>query len=363
MRKSTDPLAYFRLLEEKPYHFDFFQALRHIESLYPDKPRLGCALRPVDEPVRLGQEVSLAFAPTTLSAFTLPSNNNPARMQVRFFGMLGVNGPLPLHLTEYAQERLLHQGDATFVNFLDLFHHRFLLLFYRAWAQAQPAVSLDRPTEDRFSSYVGSLCGLGDVSQRNRDEVPDFAKLFYSGYLARQVRSREGLAALLTGFFRLPISVEEFVGHRMVLQESERTVLGKRNGGAVLGGGTVLGGSIWDRQHKFRLHIGPLTLNQYESFLPGGSAIAKLVAWVRQYLCFELEWDAKLSLLKAQVPKVALGIGKSGRLGWTTWLGHYQKNYHASNLILDAEKCMKKHKKLAADNQTNVNSVITARYD
>lgn len=338
MRKSTDPLIYFRSLAEKPYNFDFFQSLRRIEALFPDKPRFGQALRPAEEPVRLGQEASMAFAPATLSAFELPAAGRQARMLVRFFGMLGPNGPLPFHLTEYARERLLHKGDATFIRFLDLFHHRFLLLFYRAWAQAQPVVNLDRPGEDRFTCYVGSLIGLGDKSQYNRDEIPDFAKLFYSGLLARQVRNRAGLAALLTGYFHIPVRIEEFVGHRMFFQESECTRLGAGNSSAILGQGTVLGSSVWDRQHKFRVHLGPLTLAQYESFLPGGTAIRKLVAWVRQYFCFELAWDVRLILSRRQVPPTTLG--QFGRLGWTTWLGHYAAATDASDLTLDAERFM-----------------------
>ena len=336
MRKPPDPLTFFRLLEEKPYEYDFFQALRHIESVFPDKPRLGKALRPIDEPLRLGQEASLSFAPATVSAFRPMTAERPAEMHVRFFGMHGPNGALPLHLTEYARERLLHAGDATFVRFLDLFHHRFLLLFYRAWAQAQPVVSLDRPKEDRFSYYIGSLFGLGEATQRDCDEAPDFAKLYYGGLMARNIRNSEGLAAILSGYFRLPIKIEEFVRHKMILPETERTFIGLRQAGAVLGRGTVLGASVWDCQHKFRLHIGPLTLAQYENFLPGGNAIKRLLAWVRQYFCFELEWDVQLILKKKDVPKMTLG--QFGRLGWTTWLGRYTADTDAVSLTLDIEQ-------------------------
>ncbi len=338
MRNKTDPLSFFRALEEKPYDFDFFQALRRIECLYPDKPRLGQALRPADEPVRFGQAPSVAFAPAALSAFEPPAEGRPARMEVRFFGLLGPNGPLPLHLTDYARERLLHAGDTTFIRFLDVLQHRFLELFYRAWAQAQPTVNLDRPKDDRFGIYVGSLFGLGGARLRDRDDVADVAKLFYSGLLTRQVRNRDGLAALLTGYFRIPIRIEEFSGHWMVLPERERTRLGAANEGAILGCGTVLGARVWDRQHKIRLVLGPLTLHQYESFLPGGSAIKKLVAWVRQYLCFELEWDAQLVLSRDLVPRTTLG--RFGRLGWTTWLGSYSAESDASDLTLDAERFM-----------------------
>jgi len=180
------------------------------------------------------------------------------------------------------------------------------------------------------------LFGLGETSLRERDAVNDFAKLYFSGLLARQVRNRDGLVALLTGYFRLPVQLEEFTGHWMSLQESERTRLGRDS--AVLGNGAVLGRRVWDCQHKFRLCLGPLDLSQYESFLPGGAALVKLVAWVRQYLCFELEWDVRLVLKHDQVPKTRLG--KFGRLGWTTWLGEARRTVDVADLTLDAERLL-----------------------
>jgi type VI secretion system protein ImpH len=334
MRGTPDHLSLFRALEEKPYQYDFFQALRRIDCLFPQRPRTGTALRPADEPVRFAQEPSLSFAPSTLASFGTPPGSNVARLEVRFFGLLGANGPLPLHLTEFTRARILHAGDHTLARFLDLFHHRFLALFYRAWAQAQPTVSLDRPREDRFAAYTGALCGLSDGNLRQRDAVEDFAKLFHAGLLARQVRNRDGLVALLTGYFRLPVRAEEYVGHWLALPQGERSRLGGTS--ARLAQGAVLGARAWDRQHKFRLCIGPLGLADYESFLPGGAALPKLVAWVRHYLCFELDWDARLQLKRDAIPKTALG--RYGRLGWTTWLGQAGRRGDVADLLLDAER-------------------------
>jgi type VI secretion system protein ImpH len=346
MRGTPDPLTFFRALEEKPFSFDFFQALRRIECLHPDKPRLGKGLRPTDEAVRIAQEPSMTFAPSSLSSFHLPvggpGGGAPGRMEVRFFGLLGPNGPLPLHLTEYARARLLHAGDATFVRFLDMFNHRFLLLFYRAWAQARPTVSLDRPSDDRFTIYIGSFQGLAGGKMRNRDEIGDFAKLFFAGLLGRQVRNRDGLVALLSSYFRVAVRIEEFVGHWMRLPKRDRTSLSSGDMSTQLGGGAVLGARVWDRQHKFRIWLGPLSLAQYEAFLPGGKAIGQLVAWVRQYFCFELEWDVRLTLARDAVPKTSLG--QFGRLGWTSWLGARSVINDATELILDAERlCSPQH--------------------
>jgi len=333
---KKNPLDFFRALEQTPYHYDFYQTVRRIECLFPNKPRVGEALRPADEPVRFAQEPSLSFAPSTLASFQLPQDGKPARMEVRFFGLLGVNGPLPIHLTEYARGRLLHEGDKTFTRFLDIFHHRFLELFYRSWAQAQPTVNLDRPKDDRFSVYVGSTFGLGAARLQHRDEVSDSAKLYFSGLLSKQARNPDGLTSLLSGYFRVPVRIESFVGHWMKIPETERTRLGAQNEGAMLGIGAALGGRVWDRQHKFRIHMGPLTLTQYQKFLPGGSAIARLRAWVRQYLCFELDWDVKLVLAKHEVPSARLG--EHQRLGWNSWLGARRLSTDADDLVLEPER-------------------------
>ena len=102
----------------------------------------------------------------------------------------------------------------------------------------------------------------------------------------------------------------------------------------------MVGAKVWDHQHKFRIRLGPLSLQRYESFLPGGAAIGKLVAWVRQYLCFELEWDVRVSLRSGEVENAELKLGKYGRLGWTTWLGNQRPGQDPADLILDCERLL-----------------------
>jgi type VI secretion system protein ImpH len=332
MGRETDALDFFAVLAEAPYRHDFYQTLRRLECLYADKPRWGKALRPVDEAVRLGQDPDLSFAPAPLASFEI-EGARPPRLQVRLFGLFGPNGPLPLHLTEYARERLRSAGDPTLSRFLDVFHHRFLALFYRAWAQAQPHVNRDRPDEDRFTTYVGAFVGMSPAALRDSDALPDLAKFFHVGSLIRQVRNAEGLADILQHYFRVPVEIEQFVGHWMLLGARERTHLSRE--GATLGSGAALGGRVWDRQHKFRIHLGPLTLGQYKSFLPGGMPLRQLVDWVRMYLCFELDWDARLLLKHDEVPALRLGGGQ--QLGWTTWLGRRRMDICAGDLCLDAE--------------------------
>src|SRR5215510_7265991 len=332
MGRQTDAVAFFAALAEAPYRYDFYETMRRLECLYDTKPRWGQALRPIDEPIRLGQDPDLSFAPAPLASFEARNGGAP-RLQVRLFGLFGPNGPLPLHMTEYVRERLRLANDPTLSRFFDIFNHRFLALFYRAWAQAQPHVSRDRPTADRFTVYVGSLLGMAPRASRDRDALPDLAKFFHVGTLIRQARNAEGLTHILEHFFHVRVRLEEFVGHWMHLKVAERSALGSE--GAALGAGAVLGSRVWDRQHKFRVRLGPLTLAQYEDFLPGRSTLRKLVDWVRMYLSFELDWDVRLVLERSEVPKLTLGGGQ--RLGWTTWLGQRRSTSAADDLCLDAE--------------------------
>jgi type VI secretion system protein ImpH len=308
----------------EPWRFDYFHALRWIDAQLGDKPRLGTARRPVDEPVRLGQAPEMSFAPASLHAVSPADDRQPRpRVEVRFFGLFGPQGPLPLHLTDYARERLLHHDDPTFARFADIFHHRLLLLFYRAWAQAQPVVGLDRATGDRFADIVGALIGVGLPSLQGRDAAPGHIKLHFSGLLTRQVRNADGLANMLSGYLRRPVTVAQFAGRWMALQTAERTRIGRQlggraNDGARLGAGAVLGGMVWDRQHGFRVHIGPLERSVFESLLPDGSALASLMALVQQYVGDEFEWDLALGHIVPEIQPIRLG--RHGRLGWTSWI-------------------------------------------
>jgi type VI secretion system protein ImpH len=333
MGRETDAIEFLNRLAEAPHEFDFYQTMRRLECLFEDKPRWGRALRPVDEPVRLGQEPELIFAPAPLASYTPSSEGRPGRLQVRLFGLLGPNGPMPTFFTEYVRERLRNASDPTLSRFLDMLQHRFVSLFYRAWAQGQPHVNHDRPKDDHFAAYVGAFLGLLPSAQRGRDAVPDQAKFFHVDSLVRHVRNADGLAAILKDFFHVPVRILELVGHWLDLGVSERSYLGQS--GTSLGAGAVLGATVWDRQSKFRIRLGALSLSQYESFLPGGKQMPQIVDWVRFYLCFELDWDLQLVLRKDEVPSTRIGMGQ--RLGWTTWLGTRSAAADADDLCLAAE--------------------------
>lgn len=325
-------------LARVPYEFDFFQALRRLECAHAELPRMGHAVRADQEPVRLGQQPSLAFAPATIAEFRPGREGHPPRLLVSFLGLLGPQGPMPLHVTEYVRDREINNADPTLARFLDIFNHRVLTLFFRAWAGAQQTVSHERPREDRFAEYVASLVGLGMGPMRGRDTAPDLAKLHYSGRFACQSRPPEGLSRMLSDFFGVPVTLEEFVGRWLPLDEPRRLRLGESPATGALGRTAVVGANVWDRQQKFRLRIGPIDFDAYERFLPAkargtfGGWLGQLISLVRLYVGDELAFDLRLVLRAQSVPRAQLG--RLGRLGWSTWTSTHQPPADASDLVL-----------------------------
>jgi type VI secretion system protein ImpH len=329
-------------LAAEPFRFDFLQALRLLERAHADRPRLGRARRARQEPVRIGQEPYLAFPPANLSAFS-PGNANgaPARLWVRFFGLFGPHGPLPIHLTEYARRRQEQERDPTFAHFADVFHHRLLLLFYRAWADAQPAVDYDRPDDARFAGYVGSLGGVGSGPVAAKDPWQRHAELFHAGYLASQTRHASGLRQLLQQLFGVGVAIESFAGGWLTLPEETRLYLGVQGR---LGVDAVAGERSFQRQHRFRIRLGPLTFADFQRFLPGSASLGRLEQVVRLAVGDALEWDLQLVLKHDEVPgtkpKEVPGTSLDGRtrLGLTSWFGWTSRRRDADDLILDIDR-------------------------
>ncbi len=333
--KTDSAAALWASLSARPYGYDLFALLRRIESLHAEQPRFGQAYRPGHEPLRIGQEPSTIFAPATIAGVDKARAGLPPKLRIFSFGLFGPNGALPLALTEYARERKIHHDDSTLVDFADLFHHRLTLLFYRAWADAQSTASLDRPNDDAFTRHASSTVSHGFASLRNRDSVPDYARLNHAGHLARQTRSAESLCAILSNFFQVPVAMEEFVGRWLPLPPEQRTRLGPRPG-ARLGVDSIAGQAVWDRQHSFRLRLGPMSRSAYERLLPPGADHLPLRDWVREYIGLEFVWDARLVLRADEVPKATLA--RDTRLGWSTWIGTRQPGVDADDLLLDPER-------------------------
>ncbi|MEE9423023.1 MAG: type VI secretion system baseplate subunit TssG [Gammaproteobacteria bacterium] len=318
-------------LQQNPYQYGFYSALRQLECLYKDKPRIGYARKPSDDAVRYGQEPSMKFASSTLASFGA-KNGAVAKLKVLFFGVFGVNGPLPLHLTEFARSRTRHSKDDTLTEFTDLFHHRLLTLFYRAWADKEPTVQHDRKDKDRFAFYIATLLGIGEISQQKRDVIPDHTKLHFAAHLGCHTGHASGLQAMLIDYLQVKVNIEEFIGEWLDMPTDSLCYLNDDITTGQLGVSTIIGSRSWQCQHKFRIVLGPLDREDYDSLLPTGDKLESLRGLVKNYMGIEYDWEINLILKKEQVPTAQLG--KFARLGWTSWSEAADRDSDANDLTL-----------------------------
>ena len=303
-------------LERQPERFTLFAALRRIEQVHRNRPRLGESRKAADDPVRIAQRPHLYFAPSEVAGFA-PDEDGVPRLEQHSFGVFGPNGALPLHLTELAYARRHQADDPTLDDFVNTFQHRLASLFYRAWADADPCTSLDRPGGDLFRLYAGALIGIGAPTARDRDAVPDYAKLARAGLLAPHSRPAQCLERLVADYFGLESQLVQFVGEWLPIPPQARLRLAEE--GAALGVGATLGEMTWQCQTRFEIVLGPLAIGEFVNFLPGARGLEQLRALVKLYTNGEWSWQLRLLMEPAALPP--LRLGESGWLGWTSWLG------------------------------------------
>jgi type VI secretion system protein ImpH len=307
-------VTFLRNLEAEPWRFDYFTVLRHLERTYKDWPRISDSAARREEFVQFGQDPYMEFPASNL-ARVVQGDNKPLKVLVKYLGLLGPQGALPLATTEEAYHYVLAQDDA-FPRFLDIFNNRFIQLFFRAWADSRPIAQYDRPTADRFVAYIGSAIGVGSKPYQNLDSIPDSVKLGFAGLLGAQVKSASRLAGALRGMFNVQAEVEEFVGTRLVIEPTEWTILGERYN--TLGEDAQLGKTVFSVQDKIRIRIFTKNLAQYIRFLPTGDLCEAFADLVFFYNGEQLDWDAELAIPSGAAEPIRLG--RFGQLGWTSWM-------------------------------------------
>jgi type VI secretion system protein ImpH len=316
---EAEVLTRFR---SEPYTFEFFQAVSLLERLFPDRAPVGGFADPRDEVVRFRTPTSVAFPASEIQSIEEPRDGvGPDRLTVNFMGLTGPQGLMPLVYSLYLAERRRARDDAA-KEFLGIFEHRMLSLFYRAWERSHAAVAHGRGERDWLTRHLLNLLGLGTDGLRRQLAVPDEALLFYTGLLGVPTRPAAALEQLLCDYFGVPASVDQFVGAWYPLERATQCELDDDGPSTQLGLGAVAGDELWDLQSRVRVRIGPLSRAQYDRFLPGGSAHDQLRALTRFFGNDQLDFEIQLVLARDEVPSCRLGGDDEGplALGWCTWI-------------------------------------------
>lgn len=365
-RKNTSVID---TLTETPYDFSFLQAVRLLErsaahennaDLINDNDKLSGIYSfnkqpvarfspPSTEVIRFRTNHALSFSSSEIS--NIEENNNKDKnkweLSVNFMGLTGSQGVLPYHYTEMVLQRL-KMKDKSLSDFLDLFNHRTISLFYQASNKYKLPIEYERKklnppttrTRDDHSQVLLSLIGLGTKNLENRQYIKDESLFYYSGLLSQQIKTTSGLKQILGHYFNIPVEINEFIGQWQELIEDVRTRLpdkeipsGQNN---CLGRSVMLGRKGWFAQGKINIVLGPLTKEQLTIFSPGTKAIKALNEIVQIYAGMEYDYDFIIKVKRSDIPaKIQLGGKTQAVIGWNTWLSTHSDISKDINETLD----------------------------
>jgi type VI secretion system protein ImpH len=318
------------ILRDTPQKFEFFQAVRLIERLLPDRAPVGRFVSPDKEVMRFKAHSSFPFPASQIQ--NILWDGDVPTLVVNFMGLTGPMGVLPLYYTEMVIDRVRNK-DRGIVEFFDMFNHRMISLFYQAWEKYRFTIAYERGERDKFSHHLMDLIGIGTTTLDSRLNIADDSLLYYSGLLSLRPRSAAALQRVIEDYFDVSVEVEQFTGAWFRLSPKDCCIFDKSSTESEqLGGGAIVGDEIWHQQSGVRLHIGPMPLEQYLDFLPTGTAYQPLQSLAKFVGRGELDFDVRLILKKDEVPTCELGAEQ--RLGWTTWAKTQPKPDHAGDTIL-----------------------------
>lgn len=317
-------------LEAAPYRFQFMQAVRLVliwlrrQGVSPER-----ALHHI---LRFRNSLSLTFPASEIESLSIdlatdtpkPGIVTGIQLTPAFMGLLGANGTLPLHYTEWIAAHEYAERDESIRACLDLFSDRAIGLFFRAWTKYRPEHAIEVEGEDPYRPLLLSLGGrpAAQPSAQTDDLAPHAdAMVFYLGLLRQRPMSVSALGCILPDYFGVPIAIEQFLGGWDDIGDDRQCRMGGDN--ATLGHSGALGVRAWRHDLGVMLHIGPLCKADFERFLPGTAGARALETILALVGIPALRYTAHVMLRPEDVAAMDLvGGAKPGkRIGFDARLG------------------------------------------
>ena len=311
-RSPARHLAFLAAAAGDTRRYGLFPVVRGAEARAGHLPRIGRARRPAQSVVDLAQIPSLAFPDSTLAEVEVRGERAVARGY--WLGLTGPMGPLPAHLTEFADFERRYAKAQPFGRWLDVLAGRMLQFFYRAWAESQPAAQADRPDDDRFAHYLAQLSGAQEGVPPDA-AFPTAMRVHYAGLFASR-RSAAGIEDALGHLLGQPVRLQEYQPRWRDIEPDDRTRLGRSF--AELGRGAMAGARVRVADDAFRVVVRTRSMREFERLLPGGERFAILSEALDAFAPSHLEWDLVVELPERETRPAQLD-GRA-RLGWTSWL-------------------------------------------
>jgi type VI secretion system protein ImpH len=337
-------------LTSEPHRFEFFQAVRLLERAsaldggeyrYATEP-VAQQARPNHEAIRFNARQSLSFNASDVSKISTQEtddcgdSNRPEQqwlMEVCFMGLTGSQGVMPQYLSELVLQELKNK-DSALKDYLDIFNHRTISMFYQAWHKYQLPASYERNKQqgdrqpDTFTHALLALSGLGMQELNYRLPIADEAIAGFGGFLSRQVCTADSLGRMIKQHFDLDVSIKQFQGQ---WQQLPQDVLSRLPGtevprglNNVLGSNALLGSTCYHIQSKFSVVVDPMPYEKFMSIAPGSKKLEALKSFIRFSAGIELDFDIEVTLCDQEVPPAQLSDSDNYQplLGWNTHATH-----------------------------------------
>jgi type VI secretion system protein ImpH len=310
---------------EEGNRFSFFQVVRLLQMFHPGMARVGHRGPPVEEAIRFRPVLDLCFPASDIEDVTsIRTDEGEPRYEVTttFLGLYGSATPMASWFTENILDDT--EGSALVRGFLDLFHHRLISLFYRAWEKYTLPPPESRGGGDLNAKRLLALVGIDEeIESKDSTDMKTWRLLAVAGLAALQPRSAASLEGILKNIFpRLQVRVEEFVGRWIEVPRAERNRLAKSN--CFLGRNTTLGERVLSYVNTFRIHVGPVEDMKFLSQGPQGDMLQRLRAVVDLFNQDCLDYEIEVNVNPGGMPDPLLG-SELPRLGWSTWIGRKPK--------------------------------------
>lgn len=319
----------------------FVQFLRCLQR--ESGTKIGEEIQLARQPVRLVPDVEPSFPVSELSWWQEASSDTARpTLAVNFFGLFGPSGVLPNHYTQLIQERLAKK-DRALLEFLNIFNHRILCMFYQAWEKHAFAVSMETAAVSLKKAVVTealwAMVGNRLDASRDRLSFDDTCVLYYGGLFANARPTQESLRAAIEDFTLIPTRIENLVGQWLRLELADQSRIGSfafgEPAGNCLGVDTIVGEATWDVENRFRLRLGPVGWDVLNEYLPTGMSLRSAVDFARRYVGPQWDFDVQIVVSADQVRGVQLDPAQPFLLGWNTWLGTWEDSSDAEQAIFE----------------------------
>ncbi|HKZ18028.1 MAG TPA: type VI secretion system baseplate subunit TssG, partial [Geobacteraceae bacterium] len=293
--------------------FSFVQVMRLARRFLDPRGEEGLPEIPWQDRVHIRPDLSLAFPASDVAR--LERDESKLRVTATFLGLYGPASPLPNFFSEDLMDEA-SSDESVFRDFVDIIHQRLYHLYFQCWSKYRLLVRVVEEKSPIDRERLFCLIGLGEKELVS--SVPESLSLLrYTGLLTQFPRSPLGLRTMLRDALKMKgIKIIQNVKRMVPIPTDQRMRMGVS--GCQLGVDAVVGSEIADLMGKFRIRIGPLSWEEYDTLLPDTIRHEKLARYVEFYLTDPLDFDLELILAAGEAKPIRLGDPKA-RLGLNMW--------------------------------------------